>query len=72
MCVAIIFCAEPEQERGQNKKRHSFFGRSEEKSLPQTIEFKTPVCFQLARTFGVNSSSAPFAAAERVMIGNFL
>jgi hypothetical protein len=47
--VTIIFCAEPEQERGQNKKRHSFFRGSEEKFLLKAIEFKT--CFQLANDF---------------------
>jgi hypothetical protein len=46
MCVAVIFCAEPEQECCQNENRHSFFGRSEEEFLPEAIEFKTPARFQ--------------------------
>ena len=46
MHIAVIFCAEPEQERRQNENCHSFFGRSEEEFLPEAIEFKTPARFQ--------------------------
>jgi hypothetical protein len=69
--VAVIFCAEPEQEHRQNENCHSFFGRSEEEFLPEAIEFKTPACFQLAKVFGVNSWFVPFGGDERVPIGNF-
>jgi hypothetical protein len=48
MCVAVIFCADPEQKRRQNENRRSFLGRGEEESLPEAIEFKMPACFQRA------------------------
>ena len=70
MHVAVIFCADPDQERRQNENRHSFFGRSEEEFLPEAIEFKTPACFQLAKVFKVNSQIDSCAAAEPERSGN--
>jgi hypothetical protein len=64
MGVAATLGAQAQCERRQDEKRHSFFGGSEEKSLPRLIEFETPTFFQLAKAFGVNCQPVPFAAAE--------
>jgi hypothetical protein len=45
MSVAVTFRAHAENERRKNKNHHAFFGRSEEKPLPDTIELKTPASF---------------------------
>ena len=64
MGVAVTFGDQAQRECRQDEKRHSFFGGSEEESLPHLIEFETPVRLQLAKAFGVNSQSVLFAADE--------
>jgi hypothetical protein len=64
MGVAVTLGAQAQRECRQDEKRHSFFGGSEEESLPHLIEFETPVRLQLAKAFGVNSQSVLFAADE--------
>jgi len=46
MCMAIIFCDEPQQKRYQNENHHSLLRRSENESLPELIEFKALAFFQ--------------------------
>ena len=64
MGVAVTFGDQAQRECRQDEKRHSLFGGSEEESLPEAIEFETPVRLQLAKAFGVNCQLVPFAAAE--------
>jgi hypothetical protein len=54
MGIAVTFGAQAQRECRQDEERHSFFGGSEEESLPRLIEFETPALFQLAKAFGVN------------------
>ena len=64
MGIAVTLGAQAQRECHQDEKHHSFFGGSEEESLPRLIEFETPTLFQLAKAFGVNCQLVPFAAAE--------
>ena len=70
MRVAIIFCTEPEHERGQNENRKPFFRRSEKESLPETGHSTTPKYFQLTKVFRVNSRTVQPVAGERATIDN--
>ena len=64
MGVAVTLGAQAQRECHQDEKHHSFFGGSEEESLPRLIEFETPTLCQLTKAFGVNCQLVPFAAAE--------
>jgi len=64
MGVAVTLGAQAQRKCRQDEKRHSFLGGREEEFLPEAIEFETPVRLQLAKAFGVNCQSVPFAADE--------
>ena len=64
MGVAVTLGAQAQSECRQDEKCHSFFGGSEEESLPRLIEFETPTLCELTKAFGVNCQLVPFAAAE--------
>ncbi len=48
MGVSVTLCAQPEHERPENEKHHSFFRGGEKESLPGLLEFGTPAFFQLS------------------------
>jgi hypothetical protein len=68
MGVAVTLGAQAQYECRQDEKRHSFFGGSEEESVPRLIEFEPPALFQLAKAFGVNCQLVPFAADEPALL----